>query len=45
MINMDLIQVNQKKCIRCGLCAEVCPTSVIIMGNQGPQAIGERCIA
>jgi len=44
---MDLIQVNQEKCICCGLCAQVCPTSVINMGNQGPEVIGteKRCIA
>lgn len=42
---MDLIQVDQEKCIRCGLCADVCPTSVINMGNQGPQATVQRCIA
>lgn len=42
---MELIQVDQEKCTRCGLCAEVCPTNVINMGNQGPQAITQRCIA
>ncbi|MBP2628427.1 MAG: nitroreductase [Firmicutes bacterium] len=44
---MELIQVNQEKCIRCGFCADVCPRSVINMGNQGPEVIGteERCIA
>ena len=42
---MDLIKVNQEKCIRCGLCADVCPTNVIIMSNEGPQAIGQTCIA
>ena len=41
-----MIQVDQEKCISCGLCAEVCPTSVISMGGEGPQATGgERCIA
>jgi len=30
---MDLIQVDQEKCIRCGLCADVCPMNVINMGS------------
>ena len=43
---MDLIQVDREKCILCGLCAEVCPTSVISMDGEGPQATGgQRCIA
>ncbi len=42
---MDLIQVDQEKCTRCGLCAQVCPTSVISMGNQGPEALQSSCIA
>jgi len=42
---MNLINVNQEKCIRCGLCADVCPTSVIKMMSEGPQAVGEGCIA
>lgn len=42
---MDLIQVDQEKCINCGLCANVCPTNVITMGNEGPQATGKSCIA
>lgn len=42
---MDLIQVNQEKCIRCGLCADVCPMNVINMGNQGPHTTEQPCIA
>lgn len=42
---MDLIQVDQEKCTRCGLCAQVCPTSIISMGNQGPEALRPSCIA
>lgn len=44
-MNMNLIQVNQEKCIRCGLCVDVCPTSVIDMGTEGPQTTGQHCIA
>ena len=42
---MDLIQVDQEKCIRCGLCVAICPTEFITMGNEGPQGTGENCIA
>lgn len=42
---MDLIQVDQEKCVNCGLCADVCPMSVINMGNQGPEATEKLCIA
>jgi len=45
MMNMALIQVNQETCIRCGLCADVCPTEFITMGIQGPEATGTSCIA
>jgi len=42
---MDLIQVNQEKCINCGLCADACPTEFITMVNQEPKATGVSCIA
>ena len=42
---MDLIQVNQETCIRCGLCANVCPANVINMGAHGPETTGHHCIA
>lgn len=43
---MDLIQVNQEKCIGCGLCAEICPSGSIVMENQAPQQdTGRTCIA
>ncbi len=42
---MSLIQVDQSKCTRCGLCVADCPTGVIAM-HDGPQAQPERhCIA
>ena len=44
-MNMDLIQVDQEKCNRCGFCVDVCPTSVIIMGGDGPKATEQHCIA
>ncbi|WP_196590039.1 nitroreductase family protein [Pectinatus frisingensis] len=42
---MNLIQVDQEKCIKCGICAEVCPTGVIGLDENGPKAIGQFCIA
>jgi len=42
---MKLIQVDREKCIRCGRCADVCPTRVIAMNDQFPHAIGDSCIA
>lgn len=37
-MSIDLIQVSQEKCIRCGICAEICPTGSIMIENQMPQA-------
>lgn len=43
---MELIQVNQAKCVRCGLCAAVCPAEKINMGERGPESTGVRdCLA
>jgi len=42
---MDLIKVDQEKCIRCGFCVDICPTNVIIMGRDGPQATEQHCMA
>jgi nitroreductase/NAD-dependent dihydropyrimidine dehydrogenase PreA subunit len=43
--NMDLIQVDREKCTKCGCCAEVCPTGVIGIDEQGPKAVSQFCIA
>lgn len=40
-----IIQVDQEKCIRCGLCASVCPTDVLTLQSHGPQDTGNHCIA
>ncbi|MEG1726912.1 MAG: nitroreductase family protein [Acidaminococcaceae bacterium] len=43
---MELIQVNQEKCVKCGLCAEVCPSCIITMGVAGPECLWDRgCMA
>lgn len=41
----SIIQVDQEKCIRCSICANVCPTDVIHMGKHGPEDTGNHCIA
>lgn len=43
---MGLITVNEEKCIKCGLCVEECPTTVIKMESTGPVEVnGGSCIA
>ncbi|WP_238917600.1 nitroreductase family protein [Clostridium sp. YIM B02555] len=43
---MNLINVNQSKCIKCGLCTNVCPSSVLSMDKTGPKVINDNnCIA
>ncbi|SFM08082.1 nitroreductase family protein [Pelosinus propionicus] len=43
---MGFIEVNQEHCTQCGICADVCPTRVLVMSSNGPEAIGsEVCIA
>lgn len=44
MMSLELIQVNQEICIRCGFCVDVCPTGFITMADQGPQVTGQNCI-
>jgi len=43
---MNLITVNEEKCIKCELCIKVCPSSVLKMGEKGPEEIvGSNCIS
>lgn len=43
---MDLITVNKEKCINCGVCTKECPTLVLRMGKEGPEAVApEACFA
>jgi len=43
---MNLITVDQKKCIQCGICAAECPTVVLLMGEKGPEAVNpDHCMA
>ncbi len=43
---MNLITVDEKKCIKCELCIKECPVSVLKMGENGPEEIANAtCIA
>ncbi|MBU3153712.1 nitroreductase family protein [Clostridium estertheticum] len=43
---MELIKVNQLKCIKCGICTKVCPPKILGMNENGPIAIKPQgCIA
>ncbi|SHH87223.1 Nitroreductase [Sporobacter termitidis DSM 10068] len=44
MAESGLIRVDQEKCTRCGLCVNVCRSS-LAMGACGPEVIGDYCIA
>lgn len=43
---MDLINVNQLKCTKCGICSKVCPTVVLSITENGPNASNAKnCIS
>lgn len=43
---MNLINVNQSECIKCGICSKVCPCSTLYMDETGPKAKNDNdCIA
>jgi nitroreductase/NAD-dependent dihydropyrimidine dehydrogenase PreA subunit len=43
---MDLITVNEEKCIKCELCIKECPSFVLKMGAKGPEEVANTtCIA
>lgn len=43
---MELIRVNREKCVKCGICADVCPIGIIHMKHEWPEeADPECCIA
>ena len=43
---MDLITVNEEKCIKCGQCIKECPSFVLKMGQKGPEEVeNTTCIA
>src|SRR5471030_2897718 len=46
MREINLITVNEEKCIKCEICIKECPTYVLKMGEKGPEEIVESsCIA
>jgi nitroreductase/ferredoxin len=44
MTSENFIQVNQDKCIKCGLCVKVC-RGTLGMGEHGPEVVDNFCIA
>lgn len=45
-MKMELIQIDQGLCVRCGNCADVCTRRIISMGKEGPEYKDpEVCIA
>jgi len=43
---MSILTVDQKKCTKCGICAEVCPAQLISLTEQGPEmTLADRCNA
>ncbi|MEN6566914.1 MAG: nitroreductase family protein [Veillonellales bacterium] len=43
---MSLLTVSQELCVKCGICAEVCPNGIIGMTAEGPQMkYAPACIA
>lgn len=42
---MNLINVNNSKCIKCGICSKVCPSSILSIDEMGPKVINSNnCI-
>ena len=39
---MDLITVDQGKCLKCGLCVADCPACILTMGKNGPECNVDR---
>ena len=42
----NLLTVDQDKCIKCGICASVCPSCIIALDDHGPKCVRDRgCMA
>ena len=39
---LDLIKVDQNKCVKCGLCVADCPACILDMGENGPECHVDR---
>ena len=35
---MELIKVDYDKCIKCGICVDICPSCILEMGEAGPRS-------
>ena len=43
---MNFLRVDEDKCTKCGACADVCPSALITIGKEGPEAEAHlACIA
>ena len=43
---MELIKVDYDKCIKCGICVDICPSCILEMGEDGPVCNWDRgCMA
>lgn len=36
---MGLLKILKDKCVKCGICAQVCPSDVLVMDEDGPRAL------
>lgn len=46
MSSLELLEINQERCIQCGICAKVCPVGIISMGSNGiEEAFPQSCIS
>lgn len=39
---MDLLKVDQNKCLKCGICVACCPSCILEMGIDGPECNFDR---
>ncbi len=39
---MDLLKVDEGKCLHCGLCVDCCPSCILTMGEHGPECNFDR---
>ena len=37
----SIINIDKTKCIKCGICADVCPSCILTMGEDGPECLSE----
>lgn len=41
-----IINIDKSKCVKCGICAEICPSCILTMGTEGPECTSETsCMA